>query len=291
MEWEPLRHFLAAAREQSLSAAARRLGVEHSTVSRRIAGLEQVLGAALVERLPSGLELTPLGTRVARLAKEMERAAQRIGRLASARRSQVRLVVPTGFLALLSPELERLRRDHAEIALEIVSTGRRVDLRKGAADIAIRVGPSSDEELVTRKLGDVGFALYASRSYLQRHGKPANVDDLSGHSVIGFQRSLSHMPAAEWLAARSANAAVVMRSREAVDLLTAVQSGAGLGVLPCFLANLEPSLERLTPKPIALRPVALVYRREARLAPEVRAVMRFVVETLRRQSRDLRGER
>ncbi len=291
MEWEPLRHFLAAAREQSLSAAARRLGVEHSTVSRRIAGLEQVLGAALVERLPSGLELTPLGTRVARLAKEMERAAQRIGRLASARRSQVRLVVPTGFLALLSPELERLRRDHAEIALEIVSTGRRVDLRKGAADIAIRVGPSSDEELVTRKLGDVGFALYASRSYLQRHGKPANVDDLSGHSVIGFQRSLSHMPAAEWLAARSANAAVVMRSREAVDLLTAVQSGAGLGVLPCFLANLEPSLERLTPKPIALRPVALVYRREARLAPEVRAVMRFVVETLRRHSRDLRGER
>ncbi|HET9929568.1 MAG TPA: LysR family transcriptional regulator [Polyangiaceae bacterium] len=291
LEWEPLRHFLAAARERSLSGAARRLGVEHSTVGRRIASLEQSLGAALVERGPAGLELTRLGTRVARLAKEMEHAAQRIAKLASAKRSTVRLVAPTGFLALLSPGLARLRKAEPGVALEIVSAGRRVDLRNGAADLAIRVGPSEDEHLVTRKVGEVAFALYAARSYLDRHGRPADLDDLSEHSVVGFQRGLSKMPAAEWLASRSSKATVVMRSREAVDLLTAVQSGAGLGVLPCFLARGDASLERLTAKPVALRPVSLVYRREARLSPQVRAVMRFVVEALRARARELNGER
>jgi DNA-binding transcriptional LysR family regulator len=114
-------------------------------------------------------------------------------------------------------------------------------------------------------------------------------DDLSGHAVIGFHRSLAEMPAARWLAERCAGASIVLRSREAVDLLTAVRSGAGLAVLPCFLGDEEPTLVRLTPEPIATRRLSLVYRRDGRLSPELRAVASLIVESLRGHAQQLRG--
>jgi DNA-binding transcriptional LysR family regulator len=161
------------------------------------------LGAALVERGPGGLSLTRLGRRVFRSAQEMERIAASIADLAIAERTRVRLVVPTGFTALLTPHLQELSRREPNLSLEIVSSARRADLSKGEADLAIRVGPIDDEGLVARKLGDVGSALYGSRSYLSRR-PPVDPDDLSGHAVIGFHRSLAAMPAAQWLAERCA---------------------------------------------------------------------------------------
>ena len=288
LDWDALRYFSSAARTKSLSGAARALGVEHTTVGRRLSSLEQSLGAALVERGPAGLSLTRLGRRVYRAAQEMERIVASIGELAGAERTSVRLVVPTGFTALLTPHLQELSRKEPNLSLEIVSSARRADLRKGEADLAIRVGPIDDDGLVARKLGDVGSALYGSRGYLSRRPK-VDPDDLSGHCVIAFHRSLAEMPAAQWLARRCAGATIVLRSREAVDLLTAVKSGVGLGVLPCFLGDGEPTLLRLTPDPIALRRLSLVYRRDGRLSPELRAVVSLIVESLRAHGKQLSG--
>lgn len=290
LDWECLRYFVRAAEAKSLSAAARKLGVEHTTVGRRLATLEGALGSALVTRRPAGLELTPLGRRVLRLATQMDGLSRAIADLAIAERTSVRLVVPTGFTTLLTPELETLQREQPRVALEIVSGGRRVDLRKGEADLAIRIGPIDDDDLVARKLGEVGWALYGSRRYLARHPEPVDVTDLSGHAVIGFHRSLAELPAAVWLARRSARATVVMRSREAMDMLSAVQGGAGLGVLPCFLGDADPSLVRLTSGPMGYRRVSLVYRRVARQSPEVRGVIAFIVTALREQAPRLRGD-
>jgi len=288
LDWEALRYFASAAQSKSLSGAARALGVEHTTVGRRLASLEQALGAALVERGPTGLSLTRLGRRVLRSAREMERIAVSIAELAVAQRTNVRLVVPTGFTALLTPHLQELNRTEPNLSLEIVSSARRVDLLKGEADLAIRVGPIGDEGLVARKLADVGSALYGSRAYLSRRPE-VDPDDLSGHSVIGFHRSLADMPAAHWLAERCAGAKIVLRSREAVDLLTAVKSGGGLAVLPCFLGDGEPTLVRLTPVPIATRRLSLVYRRDGRLSRELRAVASLIVESLREHTKRLSG--
>ncbi|HEX2669673.1 MAG TPA: LysR family transcriptional regulator [Polyangiaceae bacterium] len=288
LDWEALRYFAAAARTKSLSGAARALGVEHTTVGRRLTSLERSLGAALVERGPAGLLLTRLGRRVFRSAQEMERIAATIAGLANAERTRVRVVVPTGFTALLTPHLQDLSRKEPTLSLEIVSSARRADLRKGEADLALRVGPIDDEGLVARKLGDVGSALYGSRSYLSRRPK-VDPDDLRGHAVIGFHRSLAEMPAARWLAERSAGTTIVLRSREAVDLLTAVKSGGGLAVLPCFLGDGEPTLVRLTPQPIATRRLSLVYRRDGRLSPELRAVVSLIVESLRAHAKQLSG--
>jgi DNA-binding transcriptional LysR family regulator len=288
LDWEAVRCFVAAARAKSLSGGARLLQVEHTTVGRRISSLERALGGELVIRGAAGLALTPLGRSVLRHAKEMERRAAAIGQLSQVARRRVRLVVPTGFTALLGDELEAFSQAQPGLSLEIVSGSRRVDLRKGEADLAIRVGPIEDETLVARKLGDVGSALYGSQSYLARK-RQVDLRDLDGHSVIGFHRALRAMPAAQWLEARSARAIVVMRSREAVDMLSAARSGAGLAVLPCFLADGERSLVRLTREPVASRRVSLVYRREAGLSAELRSVISFAVNAARKHAAAMRG--
>jgi len=290
LNWESVRYFLHASNAKSLSGAGRSLRVEHTTVGRQLSNLERAVGAALVERGPSGLALTALGQRVFELALEMDRAARAIVEVAGTDRENVRLVVPTGFTALLTPHLEALRREQPGVVLEIVSGARRVDLRRREADLAIRVGPVDDEELITRKLGEVALALYGSRDYLARQKQPVDPEDLSGQAVVGFHRALAEMPAAQWLAARSENASVVMRGREAVDMLSAVQSAAGLGVLPCFLADPERSLVRLTRTPVAMGKVSLVYRRQSRLSPEFRAVISLIVSVMRGQASKLRGE-
>jgi DNA-binding transcriptional LysR family regulator len=289
LNWESVRYFLHAASTKSLSGAARSLRVEHTTVGRQLSQLERAVGASLVERSPSGLALTDVGQQVFQLALEMERAARAIAEVADSARANVRLVVPTGFAALLTPHLESLRREQPGILLELVSGARRVDLRKREADLAIRVGPVEDEELIARKLCEVGLALYGSRDYLARQQHEVDPDDLSGHALVGFHRKLAETPAAQWLAARAGKAHVVLRSREAVDMMAAVQAGVGLGVLPCFLADPERSLIRLTPTPIATRRVSLVYRRQPRLSAELRSVISLIVQLMRDQASRMLG--
>lgn len=291
LDWDDLRYFLRAAEARSLSGAARASGVEHTTVSRRLTSLERSLGAALVLRGPDGLELTPLGERVAPLVEEMQRAAQAVRDLAGRSRARVRLALPSGFPRLFTAGLPQLRRAHPTLSLELLSGARPVDLVKGEADLALRGGTVTGDELVARKLCDSGSSLYASESYLARHPGPLRTDDLAGHEVIGFDRSLAAQPAARWLEARAARATVVLRSREMVDMVTAAASGLGLAVLPCVLADGEPLLVRLVPEVVATTPLSLVYRREARLSAEIRAVIRFVVEVVADSEARIAGRR
>jgi DNA-binding transcriptional LysR family regulator len=289
IDWEDLRYFLRAAETKSLSGAARRMGVKHTTLGRRLSSLERSLGATVVTRGPSGLELTPLGERLLPLAAEIDRVVASIAEIAGDDRKNVRLVVPTGFTSLLTPHLSAFRRKAPELALEIVSGARRADVRQGEADLALRVGPVEDEELVVRKAGVVGSALYASRDYLARAGA-VDPDDLAGHDVIAFHRSLGGYPGATWLEARSRRASIAMRSREAADMVEAAKASAGVAVLPCFLADAEPSLVRLTRELVTTRAIALVYRRESRRSREVQAVARFVTDVLTRSAARLRGD-
>ena len=133
---------------------------------------------------------------------------------------------------------------------------------------------------MVRKLCDSGFSLYASDAYLSRHPAPADLDDLGGHELIGFDPGLAALPAAQWIERRAARGAVVLRSREITDMVQAALAGLGIAALPCALGDTEPALRRLTPLVIATRPLSLVYRREARLSSEVRAVIRFVVDVV-----------
>jgi DNA-binding transcriptional LysR family regulator len=291
LDWNDLRFFLRAAQCGTLAGAARAMGVEHTTVGRRLSALERAFGAPLVIRAADGLHLTPLGERLLPLAEDVERAVLAVHGQATQQPERVRLATPSGFTKLFTARLERLRAEHPRLSLELLAGSRPMDLRRGEADLAIRSGPVADEDLVARKIGDSGWSLYAAPSYLARHPAPADLDDLRGHDLVGYDASLAAVPAAQWIEARAAGARIALRSREMTDMLDAAAGGAGLAVLPCLLGDDEPRLSRLTPEVVATRELWLAYPREARRSPAVQAVARFVAHVMREHARRVSGRR
>lgn len=290
-DWNDLRCFLAAAQAGSLAGAARLLGVEHTTVGRRLQALERRLGGALVLRRPDGLVLTPLGERVLEAARPMQAAADAVQ--ASLRREpqRVRLALPSGFASLFAPWADTLRQADPPIVLELLGSSRAVDLARGEADVAVRGGPLRDPDLVTRRLGAVGWSLYAAPSHLQRQPvAPGPSVSLAGHALIGFDDSLADTPNARWLEAQASGAQVVMRGRELVDIAAAAASGAGIALLPCLMGDASPALVRLTPQVPVSRDMVLAYRPELRGTAAVRRVVDVVVDVFRDNARLIAGE-
>jgi len=288
MDWDDLRYFLCAARAKTLAGAARAMGVEHTTVGRRLSRLERGLGAPLVLRGPRGLELSGLAEALLPLVEDVERAVFAVRERATSQTARVRLAVPSGFTQLFASRLAELREECPRISLEFVSGSAIVDLMQGAADLAIRSGPVKDQDLVVRKLCDSGWSLYASPAYIARR-PPIDLNDLHGHDVIGHDVSLASLPAAKWLEARASGCRVVLRSREMADMVAAAASGAGLAALPCMLADAHPGLRRLTADVIATRRLSLVYRREARISANVGAAARFVIRVIREHADRIGG--
>jgi len=280
LDWNDLRYFLRAVQAGSLAGAARTMGVDHSTIGRRLSMLELALGAPLVIRGYDGLHLTPLGASLVPVAEEVERAVLRVHVLATQGHARVRLAMPTGFTQLFTGRLAQLRAEYPLLTLEFLTGVKAADLKRGEADLAVRIGPLTDQDLVVRPLGQAGSSLYASAAYLARHPQPIDPDDLSGHEIIGYDLMLSEMPAAKWIEARLPRATLALRSREMTDMMAAALSGAGLAVLPCLIGDHEPGLVRVLPPVLATRALSLVYPREARLDAPVQAVIRFVIDVM-----------
>jgi DNA-binding transcriptional LysR family regulator len=288
-DWDDLRIFIAAVRARSLAGAARTLGVEHSTVGRRLTALERSLGAALLFRLTDGVRTTPLGQSVLPLVEQAERAVRSLLVAVAEQRSRVRLALPSGAAGLLTPHLPDLRARHPEIVLEILSGSRPVDLRAGEAELALRVGAVKDPELIVRRVGEGGWSLYGSPNYLARRGRPRDPRQLSGHELIGFDPALAATPGARWIAEFGRQATIAMRGREMIDLVAAAVEGVGLAVLPCMLGDGESRLVRATDEVLGRHPLSLVCRRELQAVPAVRAVMRFVAAAVRKNAGLLGG--
>jgi DNA-binding transcriptional LysR family regulator len=293
VDWGDVRFFLAAARCGSLGAAARELGVEHTTVSRRLAALEESLGAKLFARTPDGLALTPAGAEVLPLAENIEQAAQAIERSASARDARVagtvRVTTSESFTAFLVKHLAELRARHPGLLIEVRSGNQSLDLTRGEADLAVRLAKTTQRDLVVRKLLDMGWSLYAAAGYLKERGSPANTNDLRGHDVVSYDDVMSGVPGAQWLAAHTGGANVVLRGNSLPSVLSAVIAGLGISVVPCFLAEVEPTLRRLTPDVLGTRELTLVVHPDMAKVARVRAVMDFVIEVTARERSRLTG--
>jgi len=287
--WDDLRFFLRAAQTKTLAGAARAMGVEHTTIGRRLSALERELGAPLVLRGPEGLTLTPLGERIAPLVLEVERAVSAARAAVKAECERVRLSVPQALTALFTQDLAQLRCDHPEVSLELCSDNRPPDLKRGEADLAVLVRAVVDEDLVRRSLGEIGWSLYATDAYLARHPGPVDPQDLSGHEIVALKADATSAPAAKWIAEHAAKATVVSRSNASASLVAAAVAGAGLALLPCFLAEAEPTLKRLTPDVLIKHSVSLAYRREVRLVEPVRVVIRFVIDVMRKHADFMKG--
>jgi DNA-binding transcriptional LysR family regulator len=289
LNWDDLRYFLRAAQAKTLAGAARTMRVEHTTIGRRLTSLERALGEPLFFRGPEGLRLTPLGEKLAEPVEELGRAVVALRNLVASHRARVRLAVPSGFARLFTARLAKLAKESPALSLELMSGSHPVDLKRGDADLAIRIGPITDKDLVVRRIGESGWSLYASNGYLARHCGTVDPDNLAGHEVIGYDPSLAAAPAAKWIEAHAADATIVLRSREMTDMVSAAASGAGIAALPCILADDEPTLKRLTPEVIATRNVSLVYRREAKASANLRAVIGFVTTLASEYADRIRG--
>lgn len=289
LNWEDLRFFLRAAQANTLAGTARAMGVEHTTIGRRLTALERQLGVELFVRGPRGLALTPEGKELLPYVQELECRVHAVQELASTQRERVRISMPTGFATLFTPHLAKLHRAHPSLTIETVSSGRWVALKRGEVDLAIRLVPVRDENLIVRQVGEVAWSLYASPLYLKRHAAPEELDDLTGHDIIAYGSDVSSHPAARSMEERAKRGRVVLRANEIDTMVTAAADGAGLAILPCFLADHDSRLERLTSAVLATCSLSLAYRREARQTKSIKVAVGFVVEVLRRNAARFAG--
>jgi DNA-binding transcriptional LysR family regulator len=287
-DWSDLRHFLAVAREGSTLAAAKALGVSQSTVHRRLAALEARLGRPLVERHPTGYRLTKLGQEMRLYAERVETAVTDFERHFASSDPDlvgtVRVECPAtaAHRLMKSSLLDTFHARYPGLRVEFVLFGRFLDLAKGEADLAIRHVAPHDEALVGRKITDVPWAVFASRSYVERHGRPGRVEDIEDHPVIEFVGAIANLPAAPWMRSVAPRAAIAACSDNLVAVLLAVKSGVGLAALPVPLAEPESDLVAvLGPLPELTHPFYLVMHRDMRRTPRVRAFSDFVTAEIK----------
>lgn len=279
-DWNDLKYLLAVARSGSTIAAARDLGVNQSTVQRRLSELEMRLGLRLVERRASGYRLTPAGAAVLPAAEAVESAVQTFRRSVgeAAHAGILRLTCPEPIAIRLARSglFERFHASHPEVSVEFILADRYVDLSKGEADVAFRSG-DTDADLVGRKVADSIWAVYASRDYLQHHAPPKRVEDLRDHPLIAFDESLANHRLSAWLRDIAPGARFAARSDSVLGLVSAAKAGVGIAALPIALGDSEPELLRILPPiPDLTRAWRLLAHPDARHLHRVDAFFRFV---------------
>ncbi len=281
-DWNDLRSFLAVARSGRLTAAAQKLQIDHTTLSRRLTGLEHALKAKLFDRSPSGYTLTEPGRRLLPTAEEMERLAlvaqEAVGGSAASVEGQVRIGAPEGFGSyFLAPRIGALRALHPELMVQLVAASAVFSLSKRDADIVVSVSRPPAGRLIVSKLTDYDLALYAAPAYLEAHPPIASAADLSGHSFVSYIGELLHFPELDFLQHVAPDGATSVESSNLLAQLRATLAGAGLCVLPAFLASEEKGLVRVLPDEVSLtRSLWLIVHQDLAELARIKAVVRFI---------------
>lgn len=275
--WDDVRFFLTICREGSLAAAARSLGVDHSTVGRRLAAFERMLGAKLTTRTPEGLIVTPAGRQILADCEAMEASAFSVQRRAAGqdtRAAGLVSVATTEALAsqLIAPALAELRDTQPGLHVNVLVDFRSLDLSRRQADIAVRLPKPTESQLIRRRLGNYGVTLYASRDYLKNRGTPKRGDGLDSHSLVAYLDPVSR-PGPPFMGESFDESQIVLRSNSTFAQLAAVADGLGIAELPCCVADLRPEVERIWPnEPPVPWPVWLITHEDLRRATRIRLV-------------------
>jgi DNA-binding transcriptional LysR family regulator len=287
VDWDGLQVFLAIARAGRISAAARRLGVEHTTVSRRLAALENDLGVPLFYRTTTGYLLTSHGQNVLANAETMERAAIAVGARAREGRGgiagRVRLAMAPEFAShWLAPRLTAFRALHPQIELQILVGTRQRDLSRGEAELAIQSPRPRPQGLVAVRIARTTTVLYASKA-LYASTAPAgekrlrvnSVDTLRDLPLLAYTSPFQMLQEAKWFQPILASATIVLETNSTHALLAAARAGAGVAVLPRFVARGHDDLVAVSDN-VAEHDVWLITHPEFRRDPKVRSTAEFL---------------
>lgn len=288
VRWDDLQVFLAVAQRGSLGAAARALGVNHSTVLRRLAGLERALAVRLFDRLPAGYALTAAGqalaAQLAGVGAQIEDSQRRIRGGDLALEGPVRLTAPDALgSSLLMPHLATFQTLHPRVQVQLVVDNGFLNLTQREADLAVRGTDAPPDNLIGRRVGRLQVALYAAPAYLQAHGTdPA----AAHHAWVAPDERLAHLASARWIARHIAADRIVFRCDNLPGLVDAVAAGAGLGLLLCHLTDGRQDLVRLQPPLPALESGLWVLTHPAlKQVARVRALADYLVARLREDPR------
>lgn len=267
---------LEVSRSGRFTVAAATLGLNHTTVARKIAALEKSLGGRVLVRSAGGWELTPLGERAVGVASQVADAVARLGPEAEDPvTGVVRMTATDGFSAYIaSPAVAALRRTHPGLAVELVTVTRRAQQQRSGVDIEVVVGEPQVHRAEAIPLGAYTLGMYASRDYLARHGTPECEEDFARHGLVYFVDSMlqvDDLDAPRRLAPQMRDA---LTSTNVFVHVEATRAGAGIGFLPCFMADRHPDLVRLLPERFSEQlPYWMVVRSDALRQPAVAAVI------------------
>jgi DNA-binding transcriptional LysR family regulator len=292
--WDDLRLLLVISKSASLLEASRSAGLDATTLGRRIRALEDALGARLVHRSREGATLTPVGRRVLAHAEAMERAARAADEVArgDADRPEGRVVLATTEVfaqRVLIPALPALVRAQPGIELEVRAANATSDLTGPDVDLAVRVVSTSTPSLLARRVGSLRVGLYGTRAMLARR-RPSLDDGLDGWSVLGYGERLAESPEARWLRRCASKARVVLRQDSVLGTLAATRAGLGLGLLPRFVGDVEPSLRRVDEAdPGITKPIWLLKNRQLARVARVQVVWDFALNLLESQRAAFEG--
>jgi len=288
MQWDDLRYVLAVARTGSALRAARSLGVDQTTVLRKLDMIEATLGTALFERRKSGQTATSAGKLVAETAERMEKEVRALENALATRRRMltgaVRLTTSDGLaMRFVIPCMRAFQALYPGVCVELIATDERLDIAAGEADVALR-GSSSPEGagIVARRMPDVRWAIYCGRTYAAERGAPDCREALRNHDIVGFEGRLTTLPGWRWLSQAAPDAAIRLRSTSFVSMVANLKAGLGIGPLPTIIGDVEPELVRCFPPPPELRDeMWLIVREELKDQPHIRALTDFLASYVR----------
>jgi DNA-binding transcriptional LysR family regulator len=288
MDWDNIRFFLSVARAGQFLAAARKLRVDHGTVSRRIGALETSLGVRLFDRQTTGCMLTAAGERLYESAEEVEaqllRAQGDLSQSDVELSGTVRIAAPDGFTTLfLCSRLGKLKARYPSLTIQLVPISRTFSLSKREADLAITIARPEEGRLAVRKLIDYSLHFYAASGYLATHGSPRTAADLARHRLVTYVQDLVFADQLNFMPELYGPGYSRLECSSAVGQLEAVRGGVGIGILHDYAAHPDPQLHRVLSDLVFERSYWIITHVDLRRLSRVRAVSDFIIEEVEAQ--------
>lgn len=289
MDWEDIRYFLAVARKNSIRGGSTLLGVNHSTVSRRINAFEQKLDVRLFDRLPSGYVLTPAGEDMLSSARRIEEEVNTLDRKVLGRDAQlggqIRVTMPAPIVNIITPDFVAFTKTYPGIELELLVSYEEFNLSKREADVAIRITDNPPDHLVGRKILKYTKSVYAAKIYLDDYLVSGNTELLNW---IGWDSATDD----RWIKkSEFPTIAIHHQLPDAMTQLAAIKAGLGMTILPCFMCDVEPALQRVPPAEIIpAYDIWLLTHKDLRDTTRIKVFMNFMTDAIRRHRSLLTGK-
>ena len=286
LDWDNLRIFLELTRSERLVDAAKKLGIDHSTVSRRMRRFEQQVGTDLFERNNQGYVLTPEGHRLLAYAEKVEStvyaATEELSGQNRLLSGQVRLGATEAFgTFVLAPHIAHFCQRHPHITVDLLPMPRFVNLSKREADLVVTLERPTTGNYVVTKLSDYVLKLYATPAYLAAHPPIRDKQDLTRHPLIGYVDDLIFSPKLRYEENIAPGAFRCFRSTSVIAQYTAARNGQALAILPCFLAQQSNDLVPVLDDQVhILRSFWLVAASEHRHVARVSALWSYLREAI-----------